>query len=208
MTLSADQRRTLRPESSTLGDVERALASGAGEEADALPPRPGEQAAVALVLRKSRELELLLIRRAEHEGDPWSGHMALPGGRVDPSDLSLVATAERETLEEVGLDLTREARLLGVLPHIQAVAGGRPLSMVIAPFVYGLRDSPPPALELNHEVAEAIWISVPKLASGTLDTTRVYEHRGARLHLPAWRVRDSVVWGLTHRMVHSLLDRI
>ncbi|MCA9639821.1 MAG: NUDIX domain-containing protein, partial [Myxococcales bacterium] len=73
----------------------------------------GRFAAVAAVLRPTdADTEVLLIRRAEHEGDPWSGHMAFPGGRHDPTDPDLLTTARRETLEEVGLDLSRRARLL------------------------------------------------------------------------------------------------
>ena len=64
------------------------------------------QAAVALVLREGPEgPELLVIKRSETERDHWSGHLALPGGRVEPGDENLLATAVRETLEEVGLDL-------------------------------------------------------------------------------------------------------
>ncbi|MBD0320648.1 MAG: NUDIX domain-containing protein, partial [Gemmatimonadetes bacterium] len=86
----------------------------------ARPPRRAEaeervpSAAVALLLRPSGDgPELLLIRRAEREGDPWSGHMALPGGRADPRDRDAAATAARETLEEVGIDVVRGGRFLG-----------------------------------------------------------------------------------------------
>jgi hypothetical protein len=64
-------------------------------------PAPG-RAAVAIVLRDVEDgPQVLLIRRAEHVGDPWSGHMAFPGGREDPEDESLLATAIRETREEL-----------------------------------------------------------------------------------------------------------
>ncbi|NNL85157.1 MAG: NUDIX domain-containing protein, partial [Myxococcales bacterium] len=53
----------------------------------------------------SAHTEVLFIERARHPDDPWSGHMALPGGRLDPVDASLRAAAERETREEVGVEL-------------------------------------------------------------------------------------------------------
>src|SRR4029450_1300778 len=82
----------------------------------ALQPVAPARAAVAVVLRPGAadSAELLLIERARKAGDPWSGHMALPGGRHDPEDVELRSTAERETLEEVGIDL-RGGELLGQL---------------------------------------------------------------------------------------------
>ena len=64
--------------------------------------RGRSRAAVALVLYElaPEPPALLFIERARHERDPWSGHMAFPGGRVDPGDAHPRATAERETYEE------------------------------------------------------------------------------------------------------------
>src|SRR5689334_10230467 len=82
-------------------------------------------AAVAAVLRdRGGEAEVLLIRRAQKETDPWSGHMAFPGGRQDPSDRDLLHTAVRETEEEVGLELRPEEHLIGRLDDLAAVARG------------------------------------------------------------------------------------
>src|ERR1039457_3526451 len=68
-----------------------------------LPEREeNTHAAVALVLAgDASDLCVCLIRRAEHELDRWSGHVALPGGRVDPIDLGPREAAIRETREEV-----------------------------------------------------------------------------------------------------------
>ncbi|HEV8382740.1 MAG TPA: CoA pyrophosphatase, partial [Gemmatimonadales bacterium] len=72
-------------------------------------------AAVAVILHESDDgLEALFIHRAVRVGDTWSGQIAFPGGRREPSDHDLLATAIRETLEEVGVDLSRAERL-GVL---------------------------------------------------------------------------------------------
>src|SRR5689334_15998890 len=104
---------------------------------------PGKRAAVAAILRQrvsSQSTELLFIRRAEHPSDPWSGHMAFPGGRRDEIDTDLIATARRETLEEIGLDLTARAQLLTRMPDVPAIARGRRTGLVIAPFVFALHD--------------------------------------------------------------------
>ena len=87
-----------------------ALAAYAPDAADPAPlPGGTVDAAVALILRAlPDDLELLLIKRARDPRDPWSGHMALPGGRRDAADPDLASTAVRETLEETGVELTRD----------------------------------------------------------------------------------------------------
>ena len=117
--------------------------------------RPGDRrAAVALLLRargpQLDQIDALFIQRARSPRDPWSGHMALPGGKVEQSDPSPRDAAARETLEEVGVDLSR-ADFLGPLDDVSAYAQGRPVPLVISPFVYVAEN-----LELsvtpNHEV--------------------------------------------------------
>src|SRR5438105_2270539 len=84
-----------------------------------------KKAAVAAIVReRNAELELLFIRRAEHPQDPWSGHMAFPGGRVDHDDPDALAAAVRETREELGLDLGVHGEKLGELSHLVAMAHG------------------------------------------------------------------------------------
>jgi 8-oxo-dGTP pyrophosphatase MutT (NUDIX family) len=164
-------------------------------------------AAVAVIAREStRGAELLLIRRAERQGDPWSGQMAFPGGRHEPFDVDLRATAERETREEIGLDLAEHARFIGALPRVPATARGVPVGMVVAPLVFEL--SSLPALSLGAEVAEVVWAPLGAIASGSLDTTFTYVHEGNRYQLPALDVEGRVVWGLTYRMLRSLFEAI
>jgi 8-oxo-dGTP pyrophosphatase MutT (NUDIX family) len=160
------------------------------------------RAAVAAILRRGRlDTELLLILRAEREGDPWSGHMALPGGHHDPSDSDLLATARRETLEEVGLDLEQH-ELLGALDEHAASAQGRFTGLVVAPFVFALRaDS---ELRPNREVAQLLWTPLGSMARGETEVVKELERDGRRLSLPGYRVGEQVVWGLTHRVLQSL----
>ncbi|WP_437774274.1 NUDIX hydrolase [Sorangium sp. So ce1097] len=174
------------------------------------------QAAVAAILRAPgaaldaagdgdpAEAELLLIRRAEHPRDPWSGHMALPGGRRDPVDERLLDTAIRETREEVGIDLAAHGTLLARLPDLPAVARGRRVGLVISPFVFALRSTPD--LTLSHEVAEALWTPLGPLARGERASTYAYTHEGNIVDLPCLRVDERVVWGLTYRMLEQLFE--
>jgi 8-oxo-dGTP pyrophosphatase MutT (NUDIX family) len=163
------------------------------------------QAAVAAILRapeRGGDAEILLMRRATRAGDPWSGHMAFPGGRRDEGDANLAATAIRETCEEVGLDLEAHGALLARLPDVPAIARSLRVGMVIAPFVFALRASP--ELTLNEEVAETLWTSVGPLARGDGAGTISYEREGATLQLPCLRVGERIVWGLTYQMLQAL----
>jgi 8-oxo-dGTP pyrophosphatase MutT (NUDIX family) len=169
-------------------------------EVAAAPPL---RAAVAMVLRPgSAGPEVLLIERAERADDPWSGHMAFPGGRVGPGDASARSAAERETAEEVGLDLAA-AEPLGRLDDLEGRHAGRPAGLVISAFVYHLEA--PPALRPNHEVREALWVPLGRF----LEPERHIEWRFPRQPegfppYPGIVVGDparQVVWGLTYRFL-------
>lgn len=159
-------------------------------------------AAVAAVF--DANLDVLLIGRAIHPADPWSGHIAFPGGRVEPGDDGPVAAAIRETHEEVGLTLTL-SHLLGQLDDLAAV-GGRP-GMVIRPFVFFVPEARPPLVP-NHEVASIFWRPLGSLLADEGRTTMNWTHGGASLTLPCVWFDDRRLWGLTLRMIDDLLDRI
>jgi 8-oxo-dGTP pyrophosphatase MutT (NUDIX family) len=169
------------------------------------------KAAVAAILRAPShgdDAEILLIRRAERDGDPWSGHMAFPGGRREPTDPSLLDTALRETREEVGLDLTQHAELLARLPDVPAVARGRRIGMIIAPFVFALRDTAPLELTLSAEVAEVLWAPLGPLARGERAAAFSYQHEGNHYSMPGFQVGERIVWGLTYRMLELLFGAL
>jgi 8-oxo-dGTP pyrophosphatase MutT (NUDIX family) len=164
------------------------------------------RAAVALVFRDGAQggLELLFIRRAEHEKDPWSGHMGFPGGRQEPGDPDLAATAVRETLEETGLDLAADGDPLGALDEVKALARGRPVDLVIAPFVHRLRRRLEGAP--SHEVVSLHWLPLERLLSPETRSTLRYAFEENVLELPCLRIDGLVIWGLTYRMFESLVS--
>jgi len=165
---------------------------------------PERKAAVAAVFRDAREgCELLFIRRAEHPLDPWSGHMGLPGGRVDAADVSLLAAAIRETREELGLDLAALARPLGRLSEVRTHIG-RPHSVV--PFGFALEIAEPPELVLNHEVAEALWVPLAFLLDRHHRSWYTWRRGGIPVPMPCYRYQGREIWGLTLRIVDELLE--
>ena len=174
----------------------------ADREPRILPPAAFE-ASVALVLRTSAEgPEALFIERARVPGDPWSGQMALPGGRHDESDQDLEATAKRETAEEVGLSL-EGARLIGRLDDQTGQRAGQGRQLRIAAFVYEVDAGTGNDLVLNYEVAEAFWVPLAWFE----DPSRVIDYRHPpypEVSFPGVVVGKSerhIVWGLTFRFL-------
>lgn len=144
---------------------------------------------------------LLLIRRADREGDRWSGHLALPGGRWDQSDAGLADTARRETLEEVGVDLT-EAELIGTLDDLAPRTSALP-PILVRPFVFTLPARRP--LILNPEVAGAWWLPVDALLSRGAEPVE-FARYGTLVRTVGYRLEPGVLWGMTERILSSLLD--
>ncbi len=180
-----------------LATVRRALGTS-----DPLPRNPlsPDRAAVAGIFHHTRgagTLEILLIRRAERKGDPWSGHMAFPGGRWTPGDGDLLATARRETWEEVGIAL-EQAELLGHVADVRAHLVGT----VVRPFFFAVPELP--SLNLNHEVAETIWTPLDELRAGARDVRMPYPPHAPNVRLPAYDVEGHFVWGLTYKMLQAL----
>ena len=160
-------------------------------------------AAVAVILTPDPDA-VLLIRRAERTGDPWSGHMALPGGRQDPDEPDLVSTAIRETAEEVGIAL-QPGDLIGSLDDVVPRTPLLP-PVAVRPFVFALGDRP--QLSLNPEVAAAHWVPLDLLLDpGTRHMVRL-DIRGESREFAAYRLDDAVVWGMTERILSSLLEHL
>lgn len=161
------------------------------------------RASVALIVRpQPSDLELLLIRRAERAGDPWSGHMALPGGREEPQDASALHTALRETQEEVGVEL-QEHDTLGRLDDVAPISGAPRIT--VSAFVFAT--APGTGTRPNHEVDFAIW--APLSALNAPGATTEYLHAlasGETLRFPAYGYQDHVIWGLTHRIITQFLE--
>lgn len=161
-------------------------------------------AGVAMVLRRgASDLELCFIIRAEREGDRWSGHVALPGGRPEPHESQLLDTAVRETREEIALDL-RSAEYLGALQPVPIVGAQREPIGVLAPYVF-LASRGTDALSLEAaEVADAFWTPMSTL----FDPSRQAHFPWRDLRFPAIRLGDHLLWGLTLRVVEHFASEI
>jgi len=159
----------------------------------------GHSAVVTALLRDGpRGPEVLLVLRREREGDPWSGHVALPGGNAVEGETPL-ETAVREAREEVGIDLPACARWLGCLP-IRAPAN-RP-GLAVIPHVALLEAEANPSA--GEEVTAVVWAPLRDLAASAFTTTRHLPH--GEVTVPAFAYGGLVVWGFTHRILTELLE--
>lgn len=164
---------------------------------------PRKQAAVALVVRRGPVPAVLLVRRARSARDPWSGQMALPGGRRDPEDADLRETAVRETREEVGVDLDHAGVLVGRLPDLKPTSRAIP-RLVIAPFVFKLsRDAE--ACVASAEIAAVYWVPVAALTAPGGRSAVTIDTPAGRREFPCYRVEGHPVWGLTYRILQRFL---
>jgi 8-oxo-dGTP pyrophosphatase MutT (NUDIX family) len=163
---------------------------------------PRKSASVAVIFRDAQDdEEVLLIRRAEREGDPWSGQVAFPGGMVTPADKSFEDTAKREAAEEVGVDLSSGAAVFrGYMRDFRA----RTKEVVVVPSVFKLVASP--ALIPNQEeVASYEWASLGELAGEEARSSYLIPKGGGQIPFPCIVHRGLVVWGMTERILSAII---
>jgi len=155
-------------------------------------------AAVALLLKPvGQDLKVFFVKRVENPADPWSGQMALPGGKRDAKDRNLKQTVVRETLEEANINLLDRCRFLGVMEPVRSTL--RP-EMKILTFAILLEHEP--SIKLNEELEGFVWISLEELA----------QHKGTAKfsfgEFPAYIVGNSVIWGLTYRILKKIVHTL
>lgn len=172
------------------------------------PPDDGARRAAVAVLLYDEAVtheahpgpRVLLMKRVERVGDPWSGHISLPGGGHDRTDPDLLATAIRETHEELGIDLAG-TRLLGNLPRLKPFMSG-PAGVEVTPFVFVTHAAVEPCC--GDEAESAFWLPVELAASGAIDEQ--YTYPGTDRTFPSWRYESHTIWGLTWRILRDLLE--
>lgn len=160
-------------------------------------------AAVAILLHPTdNDLHILFIERAAHPKDPWSGHIAFPGGTIEPEDANLQQTAERETQEELGIDLSK-TQFLGQLDDVT----GATLPIQVSAYVYATHHKP--NLCPNDEVCDVFWSSIHDiLAPNRLQTLQLKNWHPLK-EVPSIDLlgpNRPVLWGLTYRLVAQLIS--
>ena len=163
---------------------------------------PDPEAAVAIVRARGPEESILLIRRTERVGDPWSGHWSLPGGRRDPQDPDLLHTALRELAEECAIRLT-PGQLEAALP---ATSVGRLLGprMLVAPFVFSV-DGELPTVPDPEEAVETLWLPVRVLRDPSRHAVQSVPGMPPDMQFPGIDLNGVPLWGFTYKLVTKWL---
>ena len=183
-----------------------------------------QRSAVAIISRHGpKGEEILLIKRAARIGDPWSGHIAFPGGKKQTSDHSTHDTAIRETLEEIDLDLTTDSHFLGRSIDLVTRRHNALKPMIVTPYRFRLTNTTNfnvSNMIPNDEVADVLWVPLsffknkknqstmrwsPFLTSEKHPPYQTWLRSSASVQLPCYYFQDHCIWGLTYRM---LLDAI
>ena len=173
----------------------------------AAQPHHGPSAAVAAAVRDGDHgAEILFIERSAKKGDPWSGQMAFPGGRTSPTDADRVATAIRETKEELDIDLSG-TQVLGRLSDLEGGPRGSRQRLRVTPHLF-LMSGRRPTITLNHEVAAAIWVPVEQLVDKKRYVDYPYPPLGSDLWPGIAVEGERIIWGLTLRMLVDLFIRL
>ena len=148
------------------------------------------------------DMEVMFIQRAAHECDPWSGHIAFPGGKLEAGE-RVCQTACRETWEEIGIDL-QAANYLGRLSDII----GANLPVRVSCCVFGLdRTLSNPAL--NEEVSELFWVRLSELRDQERHLLATVAFDDRQFEVPAIRLPGAdrpVLWGITYRLLIQFLE--
>jgi 8-oxo-dGTP pyrophosphatase MutT (NUDIX family) len=162
-------------------------------------------ASVLLILKRSDlGYSLLFIKRPESERDPFSGHMAFPGGRMERVDNNKLDTAIRETKEEVGINIVKSGQVLGALDDVNP-NNPRARNFVVTPFLSVLNEEVT-IIPDTKEVERTIWVPMPHLVDGRNKEIRIRERDGREVEDYAYNYEQYLIWGMTGRILHQFLS--
>lgn len=160
------------------------------------------EAAVAILHARGPEESVLLIRRAERENDPWSGHWSFPGGRCEPEDSDPLHTALRELKEECGIDLGREHLEAALPPLLAGRKTGR--FLLVAPFLFHVDGELPTTLD-PREAVEALWTPLSILRDPARHSPQSVPGQPKEFKFPAIELNGVPLWGFTYRLITDWL---
>lgn len=162
-------------------------------------------AAVMMILKQNNPgYSLLFIKRPDNVRDPFSGHMAFPGGRMEKDDNSKLDTAVRETYEEVGININRSAHILGALDDVNP-NNPRARNYVVTPYLSVLKEEVDITPDAN-EVEKTIWVPMNHLVDDNNAQVRIRERDGIEVKDYAYNYDQYLIWGMTGRVLHQFLS--
>lgn len=162
-------------------------------------------ASVLLILNLSDlGYSLLFIKRPESERDPFSGHMAFPGGRMESIDKNKLDTAIRETKEEVGINIIKSGQVLGTLDDVNP-NNPRARKYVVTPYLSILNEEVT-IIPDTKEVERTVWVPMRHLIDDRNKEIRIRERDGREVEDYAYNYEKYLIWGMTGRILHQFLS--
>jgi 8-oxo-dGTP pyrophosphatase MutT (NUDIX family) len=163
-----------------------------------------QRASVCVIIAEQANLGpcLLMIQRAIHPGDTWSGHMAFPGGKHEVNDANITETAIRECQEEIGIN-PESVRRFGRLSDILA----RPYRlqqkpMVVSPILF--ETTQPLHFEKNNEVAGIYWIPLAFFMQTENRQQMFWKHGGDEMQIACYTYQGKKIWGISLIMIDEI----
>jgi 8-oxo-dGTP pyrophosphatase MutT (NUDIX family) len=158
---------------------------------------------MVILIEEECEHFILFIKRREYVNDLFSGHMAFPGGKMQKGDCSKLETAIRETLEETGIDLKKNGRILGELDDVSPV-NPKANQYIVTPYLALVGQDT--QVKPNEEVAEFVWIPPSDFRNEEKLEIQVIEKYGMKLEDFTFRYQNYVIWGMTARILRQFLS--
>lgn len=167
------------------------------------------RSAVSVVMfeNEQQDTELLLMQRAQRQGDPWSGHISFPGGRMETQDAHPLATAKRELHEEMGIDISNAADFVGRSSDVVTRQHAKTAPMIVSPYLFRCHQRP--EINANHEAVHTFWMPLSYIANQDNRDSMTWQlggkNFGVPLKMPCYFYQEKRVWGLTLLMLDELV---
>lgn len=175
-----------------------------------IEPEPGSiLSSISIIVRTSKknDEELFFIKRAKRQGDNFSGHMAFPGGVKEKYDKSILDTAKRETMEEVGIDLNKDAEYVGRYDDYRPV-NPNANAFLVSPHVFFLKKSSPKLMLNKDEVEDTVWIPINVIRDMLADSPRISERYDRKYNDNVFEYKGYKIWGMTGKILYSFINKI
>jgi 8-oxo-dGTP pyrophosphatase MutT (NUDIX family) len=158
-----------------------------------------KSAVMAIIFQKNGQQYLILIKRASYYGT-HSGQISFPGGKAEPEDIDLQHTAIRETLEEIGVSVSKNE----IIHELQTIYIP-PSNFLVYPFLAFLDKEPDSFKPDSREVDEIITLNINDLKQKPITKSSITTFDNSTLTVPSYVFNNQIVWGATASILSEII---